>query len=61
MSVQSARPLVRLTAVLSRLGISRSTLYRLTYFPPPVRFGPRSPRWFEDDVDRYIEAHRDER
>jgi prophage regulatory protein len=52
-------PLLRLEFVLSRLGISKSAFYRLHDFPKPVRLGPRSPRWYESEVDAYIAAHRE--
>jgi len=47
----------RLPAVLRRLGVSRSTLYKLIQegkFKPPVKLGPRSVGWLSTDTDEFI-------
>ena len=40
-------------------GLSRSPLYRRLAtgeFPEPVRIGPKSIRWREDDVERWVNS-----
>lgn len=47
----------RLPAVLSRIGVSRSTLYKLIEqgkFKAPVKLGPRSVGWLSTDSDEFI-------
>lgn len=49
----------RLPAVLRRLGVSRSTLYKLIQegkFNAPVKLGPRSVGWLSTDADEFINA-----
>jgi len=49
----------RLPTVLHRLGISRSTLYKLIQegkFNAPVKLGPRSVGWLSTDADEFIAA-----
>jgi prophage regulatory protein len=49
----------RLPVVLSRLGVSRSSLYKLIQqgaFNPPVKLGPRAVGWLSTDTDEFIEA-----
>ena len=47
-------------AVAQRLGMSRSTVYKLMAtdrtFPTPIRLLPRSPRWRTADIDRWVES-----
>ena len=48
---------LRLPAVLARVGISRSTLWRLIKahsFPKPIRLGGRSVGWIEAEIDDWI-------
>ncbi|MCY4654943.1 MAG: AlpA family transcriptional regulator [Dehalococcoidia bacterium] len=48
---------LRLPAVLARVGISRSTLWRLIQansFPKPIRLGGRSVGWIEAEIDDWI-------
>ena len=43
--------------VSDKLGIGRSTLFRLIKsgdVPEPVRLGPRTTRWREDEINAYI-------
>jgi prophage regulatory protein len=50
--------LLRLPAVLARVGLSRSTIYnRISEgtFPAPVRLGERSVAWLEQSIDQWIE------
>lgn len=49
----------RLPVVLRRLGVSRSTLYKLIQegkFAAPVKLGPRSVGWLATDADEFIAA-----
>ncbi len=49
--------LLRLPAVLSRVGVKRSTLYRWISdrrFPPPLRIGENTSAWVESEVDQWI-------
>jgi len=46
------------TQVMSALGISRTTLYRMIGagdFPQPIKIG-RLSRWSEDDLNGYIDS-----
>ena len=48
---------LRLPEVLTRTGLSRSTIYvRLAQgrFPPPVSLGSRAVGWVESEVDEWI-------
>ncbi|MCY4652261.1 MAG: AlpA family transcriptional regulator [Dehalococcoidia bacterium] len=50
---------LRLPAVLERIGLSRSTLWRLIsdgQFPAPIRLGPRATGWIEEEVDDWISS-----
>ena len=43
--------------VSDKLGVGKTTLYRMVksgHVPEPVRLGPRTARWREDEVDAYI-------
>ncbi len=49
----------RLPTVLRRLGVSRSTFYKLIQqgkFRAPVKLGPRSVGWLTTDTDEFIAA-----
>ena len=49
----------RLPTVLRRLGVSRSTFYKLIQqgkFSAPVKLGPRSVGWLTTDTDEFIAA-----
>jgi prophage regulatory protein len=49
----------RLPVVLSRIGVSRSTLYKLIeqgQFKAPLKLGPRSVGWLSTDSDDFIAA-----
>jgi len=62
----SGDTLLRIRAVMSRVGLSRTTIYaRIAAgaFPKPVSEGGVS-RWFESEIDEYIaglKARRDDR
>ncbi|MEO8310005.1 MAG: AlpA family transcriptional regulator [Caldimonas sp.] len=47
---------LRLSAVVARTGLSRSTIYRFVRtatFPTPVKLGPRAIAWRRADVDKW--------
>ena len=51
--------ILRLPAVLARVGVSRSTLYLWVSegrFPPSIPLGERAIGWLESDVSEWIEA-----
>lgn len=53
---------IRLPAVLARVGISRSSIYAAiarNAFPAPISLGPRSVGWLESDVDEWLAARVD--
>lgn len=48
---------LRLPAVLQRVGLSRSTLYHFIQhdaFPPPLKLGSRASGWLEDDINKWL-------
>ncbi|WP_206454790.1 helix-turn-helix transcriptional regulator [Aurantimonas marina] len=50
--------IVRLNTVLSRTGLSRSTIYRKIAegtFPAQIRISINGAGWRESDIDRWIE------
>lgn len=50
---------LRRAEVQSRVGLSRSSVYRLCLrgeFPPPVRISPRAIAWLESEVSAWIET-----
>lgn len=66
--IESAKPrLMRRPEVLSRAGLSSSTLYELTAagdFPAPITIGRKAVAWLESEVDDWIKeriAQRDSR
>ena len=53
----SPEKLLRLSAVLSLVPISRSAWYagvKDGKFPPPIKLGPKTSAWRESDVNRLI-------
>ena len=51
--------LLRFAEVMERVGLGRSQLYRRIAegdFPEPVRVGPKSIRFREDDVQQWIDS-----
>ena len=51
--------LIRTDAVLARVPISRTTLWRRVKagtFPPPIRLGPHMNAWLEEVIDDKIAA-----
>ena len=61
----TAQPrLLRSREVIERLGIGRAHFYRLVAdgrFPKPIKLGANCARWHSTDVDKWIEAKREER
>jgi prophage regulatory protein len=53
--------ILRLPAVLERVGLSERTVYRLIRdrtFPRPLQLGPSAVGWRASDVDRWIADRR---
>ena len=51
--------LIRLPEVLRRVGLGRSSVYRLISehrFPTPIKIGPRASAWVEGEIDVWVEA-----
>jgi len=56
--------LLRLDAVIRRVGLSRSTVWKLIRdgkFPAPRRLGPRSVAWLVSDIESWIRTRPDSR
>jgi prophage regulatory protein len=54
----AADRLLRLSEVLQRVGMGKSSWYvgvRANRYPQPVRLGTRSVRWSEAEIDAFIE------
>jgi prophage regulatory protein len=52
-----ANTVLRLPAVKSRTGLSRSTIYLRMLagtFPPPISLGSRAVGWLECDIEQWI-------
>ena len=50
---------LRLPDVVARVGLSKSTLWRLINggeFPEPIKLGPRATGWLEEEVDAWIKS-----
>ena len=53
--------LLRTKDVMDALGVSESTLYRLTRcgtLPAPIKLGPQCNRWRQSDIEAALEALR---
>jgi prophage regulatory protein len=51
------RKLIKKEEVMKNTSLPHSTLYRYInqgLFPKPVKLGPRSVAWFEDEVEAWI-------
>ena len=51
------KSVLRLPSVLARTGRSRSSIYadiKAGRFPAPIKIGPRSIAWLDDDIDRWV-------
>ncbi len=56
--MQQPDRIIRLNTVLSRTGLSRSTIYRKiaeSTFPAQIRISINGAGWRESDIDRWIE------
>lgn len=53
--------LVRLEAVKSITGRSRSSIYADPEFPRPVKIGPRAVAWVEDEIHEWVRRRIQER
>ena len=50
---------LRMSAVVARTGLSRSSIYskvKSGTFPPPVKVGIKAIRWLEGDIEAWIAA-----
>ena len=59
MTVMSDNRILRLSQVLERVSLSRSTLYKMIArgeFPRPVQLGQRSTGWLHEEVDAWLES-----
>lgn len=59
MTTQANRPasILRLAHVISRTGLSRSTIYQRMYdgkFPRQINLGANSVGWLENEIDEWI-------
>ena len=51
--------LLRLSEVIERTALSRSSIYRLMRdgaFPEPLKIGPRAVRWWESEIEAWRAA-----
>lgn len=56
---RSSERLIRLPEVRQRVGLGRSTIYRLMElgsFPKARKLGPRAIAWSEGEIDSWIKA-----
>lgn len=53
--------LLRLDAVKTITGLSRSTIYADPHFPRPVKIGERAVAWVEDEIKEWVDARIAER
>ena len=59
MVAESTDRLLRLSEVLTRTALGRSTIYRLMRagsFPEPLKVGVRAVRWRESEVEAWLAA-----
>ena len=59
MATTTTDRLLRLSEVLARCGLSRSSLYRMMRdgsFPEPLKVGVRAVRWRESEIEAWLEA-----
>lgn len=58
-SARAEKRLIRLPEVCDRIGMCRTTLYRMIsaqHFPAPRRLGLRAVAWLESDIDAWIDS-----
>jgi prophage regulatory protein len=56
--IQIGRRVARISVVTQKVGLSRSTLWRLTragLFPAPVQLSARCVGWDLDEIDQWLE------
>lgn len=56
---QSGKRLIRMPEVCNRIGVGRSTLYKMIHaanFPAPKQLGGRTVAWLESDIDAWIDS-----
>jgi prophage regulatory protein len=54
-----AQTILRLPSVITRAGLSRSTIYKKVSageFPKPIRLGDRAVGWVESEIDDWLTA-----
>ena len=59
MTHSPASAFLRLSAVVARTGLGRSSIYirvKAGTFPPPVKIGVKAIAWLESDVEAWIAA-----
>ena len=57
MAVERLERLMTSRQITAEMGISRSTIYRLSragLFPEPIRIGPRGMRWLESEIKAWL-------
>lgn len=60
----SERKILRRPGVLGKVKVSRSTMYAMIAadeFPKPIKLGPRSVGWVEEEIDAWLEERIKER
>ncbi|MCP4309479.1 MAG: AlpA family phage regulatory protein [bacterium] len=58
------RRALRARAVAAKIGTAESSVWRLVQrglFPPPIKLSPGCTRWFEDEIDAWLDAKAAER
>jgi prophage regulatory protein len=58
MTEEKPRVLLRQSEVIRRLGISKTSLYEGVQdgrFPKPIKFGERTARWLESEIEEMID------
>ena len=56
-AIQPTHTILRLSQVISKSGLSRSSIYQLISdgdFPKQINLGPRAVGWLESDIQNYI-------
>ena len=57
MATTTADRLLRLNEVITRTGLSRSSIYRMMRdgsFPEPLKIGARAVRWPESEIEAWL-------
>jgi prophage regulatory protein len=58
------RRILRVSAIVAKVGLSRTTIWRLVKageFPQPIELATRARGWFDHEIDNYLEARAAER